>query len=357
MNRYLVASAALVALCTAPAFAQVFPAPGIDNSARITQTGNNNEATIDQAVNGLINGQNQAEISQSSNAGRAMISQTTATSPRPGGFANTASIDQRRARTSATVEQIHDYQQAFGNEANITQIAADAAAAALQRGDRNFINIRQLNGSVMPVASVQQNGIWNRAVVRQGGTNGTVIVRQGDYTNAVGASPVSSRSRATIDNNGVNSTIYVNQVGFGNEATIFEQGNSGLIDADMYGDQNITNIDQRSTNGTIILTTTGASFNNLSDIRQEISDFGSSATILQAGAFATANVTQKDLLGLGGNNQANVQQSGFASGLNNVVSTITQDGGSNLANVNQMRSLAVSTVTQTGFGHVSTISQ
>ncbi|MFN3313666.1 MAG: hypothetical protein ACK46Q_09380 [Hyphomonas sp.] len=357
MNKILIITASLFALSAAPAIAQTFPAPGIDNSARVTQTGNSNEATIDQAVNGIINGQGRAEIIQSSNQGRATITQTTATSPRPNGFANTALIDQRRNRATASVEQIHDYQQAFGNEANVTQIAADAQGAVQQRGDRNFVNMRQLNGSVAPVASVQQNGIFNRAVVRQSGANGQVIVIQGEFTNAVGASPISSRSRATIDNDGVNADIFVTQIGFGNEATIQENGLNGLIDVSMYGDLNITNIVQESTNGTTMISTLGGSYSNFSDVHQEASDFGSSTFIEQSGAFSTAEVNQKDLLGLGGNNQAQVEQSGFGAAANSLYSLIMQNGASNQANVQQASSYAQSTVLQTGIGHTSQISQ
>lgn len=357
MRKSLIITASIMVLASGPALAQTFPAPGIDNSAKITQTGNNNEASIDQAINGFVNGQGVAEIIQSSNQGSAAITQTTATSPRPGGFANTALIDQRRARTNATIDQIHDYQQAFGNEANVTQIAADAQAVARQRGDRNFVNIRQLNGSFQPVASVQQNGIFNRAIVRQRGANGQVIVVQGEYTDAVGASPVSSRSRATIDNDGINADIYVTQIGFGNEATVMEDGINGLIDISMYGDLNITNVVQESTNGTVLVSTQAGSFSNLSDVWQEASDFGSLSSIDQSGSFSNAEVNQRDTLGLGGSNQALVSQSGAGTGANSIYSMIVQNGGSNLANVHQASSYAQSTVMQTGFGHTSQIAQ
>lgn len=357
MNKSFIITASLFALSAAPAIAQAFPAPGIDNSARITQTGNANEATIDQAVNDVINGQGQAEIIQGANRGQATITQTTATSPRADGFANTALIDQRRNRATASVEQIHDYQQAFGNEATVVQAGVDAEGAVQQRGDRNFVNLRQLNGSVAPVASVQQNGLFNRATVRQSGAEGRVTVIQGEFTNSVGASPISSNSRATIDNDGVNADISVTQIGFANRATIQENGLNGLIDVSMYGDLNTTDIVQESTNGTTRVSTLGGSFNNVSNVSQEMTDFGSSTEIEQSGAFSTAEVIQKDLSTFGGNNQAKVDQSGVGAAATSLYSLIMQNGALNQANVQQASSYAQSTVLQTGMGHISLISQ
>lgn len=69
MKKLLVLTASAFALSALPAMAQAFPSPNHKNSAMISQIGNLNEATIDQAVNGVINGQAYAEIIQSSNRG------------------------------------------------------------------------------------------------------------------------------------------------------------------------------------------------------------------------------------------------------------------------------------------------
>lgn len=359
MRKILILAVSMAAMSAAPAVAQVFPSQTTDNSARITQTGNLNSATIDQAVGGIINGQGRAEIIQNTSRATALITQTSATSPRSGGFANTALIDQRRQRTTATVEQIHDYvgSGAAGNNATIVQIAADAQAAILQRGDRNTGTIRQQNGSVAPTASLQQNGVFNRGVIRQEGVNGFVSVSQGNYVPGVGASPITSNARATIDNNGLNSSIYVTQIGFGSEATVMEDGANGLIDIKQFGSLNIANVNQFSTDGTVMIETGSLSQVNTVDVLQEVSDVGSSARVEQTGYYGRTGITQRDTLGLGGGNEVEVTQSGLGTGVDSLLSLVVQDGAANSAMVAQSSAFAQSSVVQTGVGHTSQISQ
>ena len=359
MRKLFVLTASLMVWMGMPAIAQVVPAPSTDNNARITQTGNQNSATIDQVAGAILNGQGQAEIIQNTSRATAVITQSTATSPRAGGFANTATIDQRRQRTNATVEQVHDYAgvNAFGNAATIVQVAADAQAAILQRGDRNTGTIRQLVGSVAPVASLQQNGVFNRGIIRQGGQTGTVIVRQGDFVSGPGASPVTSNARATVDNNGLNAVININQIGFASEATVVENGNSGLIDIVQYGSVNIASVTQLSTDGEVRIETGSGSQFNIADVLQEAGDVGSTASIYQTGYFSRADITQSDSLGLGGGNDADVAQSGIGTGADSLLSFIVQDGASNSTIVAQSSTYAQSSVVQTGAGHTSQISQ
>lgn len=359
MRKLFVLTASLVVWAGMPAFAQVVPTPSTDNNARITQTGNQNSATIDQAAGSILNGQGQAEIIQNTSRATAVILQSTATGPRAGGFANTASIEQRRQRTNATVEQVHDYAPAgaFGNAATILQVAADAQAAILQRGDRNTGTIRQLLGSVAPTASLQQNGVFNRGTIRQTGQNGTVVVRQGDFVAGPGVSPVTSNARATVDNDGLNADINITQIGFASQATVIENGNNGLIDILQYGSVNIASVTQLSTDGQVRIETGAGSQFNTADVLQEISDVGSATSILQTGYFSRADVTQSDSLGLGGGNDADVTQSGIGTGSDSLLSLIVQDGASNSTTVAQSSTYAQSSVVQTGVGHTSQISQ
>lgn len=357
MKRFLILAASVMALSAAPAIAQVFPAPGIDNSARITQTGNFNEATIDQAVGGIINGQGLAEIIQSSNRGVALITQRSFTSPRPGGFANEALLDQRRARAVGSIEQIHDYAQNFGNQATVIQIAADAVAAVQQRGDRNFVNFRQRNGSVTPVGSIQQNGINNRAVVFQDGINGFVQVIQGFYSDGIGGSPDTLLGRVNITSAGTNSDIYVTQIGIGNNAAVLEDGINGLVDISSYGDQHIVEVEQNSTNGIVTVASYGGSVSNFASVTQHSSDFGSTALIEQYGRFGTADVLQQDLAGLGGNNKVEVEQTGIGSSLNSIYSFTNQNGANNQAYVAQAGNAAQSSILQMGTGHLANVAQ
>lgn len=357
MKKLLILAASMSVLGFASAHAQTFPSTTQDNSAKITQTGNQNDGRIDQAIGGVLNGQNSAEIIQTGNRNEASIKQSTATSPLATGFANTAMIDQRRARGDATIEQIHDYGLNRFNDALIVQITNDATASIEQRGDRNTGTIRQFNTSVAPIASIDQNGRINTAIVRQRGANGQVEVLQGTFAGGIGPAPQTFSSRVEVDNDGSNADIYVSQIGFNHQAFVIEDGNNGMINVAMDGAFNTVNVLQESQNGYVQVYSTGTSSANFASVTQAASDDGSSALILQSGRNGDADIQQLDDVGGGGGNLADVTQSGNGIGVGDVLSTILQNGGANSALVNQASAYAQSDVTQTGVGHVANVSQ
>jgi hypothetical protein len=355
MKRYLVIAASMSVLGFASAHAQTFPSTSFDNSARITQTGNLNEAEIDQAAGGIINGQGQAEIIQRGNRNDASITQTSATSPFGSGFANTALIDQRRARGDASIDQVHDYFVSRNNNALIVQITPDATASIQQRGDRNTGTIRQLTGSVVPVASIDQNGRINTAIVEQRGSNGVVEVVQGTFQAGPGASPVTFNSRVDIDNDGANAGIFVSQIGFNHNARVIEDGANGVITITMAGSSNAATVTQESRDGLVEIEATGSA--NIAEVTQASSDEGSIARVIQSGNFAVSEIEQLDDVTGGGLNIAEVNQTGLATGSGNILSTILQNGGTNLAFVDQASAYAQSDIIQTGTGHLANVAQ
>lgn len=357
MKRYLILAASLSVLGFASAQAQVFPSPTHDNSASITQTGNQNDARINQAVNNEYNNQGNAEIIQRRNNGVATITQTNATSAVAGGFDNTASIDQRRNFDSAMINQIHDYAATRDNRATILQVAARAEATIQQRGDANTATINQVAGSVRPTATIEQNGSSNNANVKQDGSNGLVKVSQGTYSNESGQSPDTDFSRVFVVNSGLNADISVSQVGFRHKADIKEAGANGTITVSMDGILNDVLVTQNSTDGTIDIASTGTSFSNDVTVTQELTDAGSTARVTQWGSFGTAIITQLDDQGGGGGNLAEVTQSGIGGALEDILSTITQNGGLNEAFVTQASDYAQSDILQTGVGHTANVSQ
>lgn len=356
MKKILLIAASVCAMTGAPAFAQVFPAPGTDNSATITQTGNLNEATVDQAVDGIINGQGLAEIVQETSRATASVSQSSVTSPRADGFANTAEIRQTGRRADATIEQIHDYASGFGNTATIVQTVRDTEAEIRQRGDRNIGTIRQVGGAIGSVASLEQNGVFNRATIRQSG-EGVVTVQQGEFESGSGSSPVTYNARATVDSAGINADIAITQFGFGNRATVTEEGINGEIDITMRGGLNEATVSQYSTDGRVVIETGELSQVNTATVLQEVTDTGSSVRIEQSGWYGRTEITQSDSLGLGGGNDAEVTQAGYGSGSDALLSLVTQDGASNMARVAQDASLAFSSVAQSGIGHFVQVAQ
>lgn len=355
MNRYLILAASMSVLGFASAHAQTFQSPTFDNSASITQTGNTNDAAIDQAVGAIINGQGSAEIIQNGNRNDALITQTNAVGLFPAGFANTALIDQRRARGDASIDQIHDYFLNRFNDALIVQITPDATASIRQRGDSNTGTIRQFNTSSDPTANIQQNGRINTAIVRQRGTGGQVDVVQGTYQSGPGASPQTFTSRVTVDNDGENADILVSQIGFNHNAVIFEDGLNGVINVAMDGAFNRVDVDQRSENGLVEITSTGA--RNVANVIQAASDDGSIARVTQSGNYAESAIEQLDSVFSGGGNLAEVDQSGFGSSTGDIYSSILQNGATNTALVDQASTYAQSGISQTGTGHLANIAQ
>lgn len=356
MKRYLILAASMSVLGIASAQAQVFPSPLNDNSAQITQTGSNNRATIDQADGGLaLNGKGRAEIIQSRNNGNAAITQTNVTSAVAGGFDNTALIDQGRARDIATIDQIHDYASTAANVAKITQRSADAIASIKQRGDDNEALVSQINTSVAPVATIEQNGVGNLSRVFQRGANGLVVVRQGSYSDIDGYSGETQNSRVFVDNNGSNADIFVSQIGFGHFADINEAGTNGMITVSMEGVSNDAFVTQNSTNGEVTITSIAGSFANIATVTQDVSDTESTANVTQSGDRAESLIEQRNgVSGLG--NLADVEQSGLGA-VGSIYSSILQDGTSNVAFVTQAGAFALSDIIQTGAGHSANVSQ
>ena len=355
MTRHLILAASMSVLGFASAHAQEFPSTSFDNSARITQTGNLNEAEIDQAVGGIINGQGSAEIIQTGVRNAASITQTSATSPFGAGFANTALIDQRRARGDASIDQIHDYLVTRNNAATILQVAPDATASIQQRGDRNTGTIRQLLGAVAPVANIDQNGRTNTAVVEQRGSNSVVEVVQGTFQAGPGASGETFGSRVDIDNDGANAGIFVSQIGFNHDARVIEDGVNGLITITMEGASNAATVTQQSRDGLVEIATTGSA--NIAEVTQAASDEGSIARVIQSGNFAVSEIEQLDDVTGGGLNIAEVNQTGLSTGAGNVLSSILQNGGTNMAFVDQASAYAQSDIVQTGTGHLANVAQ
>lgn len=357
MKRYLILAASVSVLGISSAHAQAFPSLDYDNSAQITQTGNANDARIDQAVGGQFNGQASAEIIQSSNRGIAEINQiTTAGTSVSAGFDNTAKITQRRLDDIARIDQIHVYGSSGGNDATIFQATRDAEALVQQRGDKNLVVLNQRGlGSVAPYANVQQNGVSNIARVAQTGQNGLVVVYQGNYSTSPATSPETQFSRALVNNAGSNADIFVSQVGFRQFADIDEAGANGTITVSMAGTLNDAYVTQNSTNGEVQITSEAGSFSNLARVTQNLSDTDSSASILQTGSFAEAVIEQSNG-SIGSGNSASVVQTGTGT-VASISSLVFQDGMSNEAMVTQAGAYALSDIMQTGVGHSATVSQ
>jgi hypothetical protein len=355
-KKLLFIATAAAAFSAAPAFAQDYPSPTLDNSAKITQTGDRNNATINQAVGGVLNGSAEAEILQQGNRNTASVKQQNlqAMTAR---FANITSVTQITTRATANVHQIHDYGTFGNNRATVNQRRSDSVATINQRGDRNTATIRQLAPAVAPIASISQNGLRNTATVEQRSNLGQVVVEQGTFSTLVGTSPDSQWNEAMVLSSGTSPDIYVRQGGNDNYTNILEDGHFGRIDVNNYGEFNDVIITQSSSNGIVdVFTQTPASF-NYAEVIQAASDYGSEALINQSGDYSEALISQADPLSLGGENQADITQTGNATAPGGILSEITQSGADNRASTAQASSIANSVITQTGTAHQATVTQ
>lgn len=355
-KKLLFIATAAAAFSAAPAFAQSYPSPTLDNSAKISQTGDRNTASINQAVGGVLNGSAEAEILQQGNRNTANVSQQNlqAMTAR---FANVASVTQIAARATANVNQIHDYGTFGNNRATVNQRRADSVATINQRGDRNTATIRQLAPAVAPIASISQNGLRNTATVEQHSNLGQVVVEQGVFTTLAGTSPDSQWNDVMVLSSGASPDIYVRQGGNDNSTNIVEDGFFGRIDVNNYGRFNDVVITQSSSHGIVDVFTQAGSDFNYAEIAQGVSDYGSEAYINQSGDYSEALISQDDPLSLGGENQADITQTGNATAPGGIFSEITQSGANNSASTAQASSIANSVITQTGSAHLATVTQ
>ena len=254
----------------------------------------------------------------------------------------------------ASIEQIHDYNVSRSNNATILQTSRDAVGSVLQRGDRNTGTLHQLVGAV-DVASIDQNGRSNKAIVEQRGSDGVVEVVQGGFEAGSGAAPVTFTSNIAIDNDGDGASIFVSQIGFDHNARVIENGFGGVINITMENASNAATVTQASRDGLVDIVVTGSA--NIAEVNQYASDEGSTVRVTQSGDLAVSEIEQLDDAADGGFNIAEVSQTGFASVSGNILSSIQQNGGANLAFVDQASAYAQSGIVQAGSGHLANVSQ
>lgn len=358
----LLASAVAVAAIAAPAMAQGMPGfvpAEYENSAMIEQIGAANSAIVNQVFNGPINGASLATVLQNGDANALTVMQRSGISEVGTGFDNEADIAQSADRADTIVRQIHDYSQTQSNRVVLRQRTDDARARLFQRGDRNFIRLRQLNPSFEANAIIHQNGYRNTARVDQTGISGRTRIFQGEFGGgAVSTAPQANESTVDVVTSGTNAEIYVEQFGFGHTGNVNESGVDGQVTIETDGYFNDASVIQAGMSGTAYIQQLGTSFSNLAAIEQTAFDVDSSATITQSGWYAESSILQTlDDGHSGGNNTATSIQSGLGANDGDIYSSIVQDGSSNSAIVNQASSVGSSMVTQTGGSHSANVSQ
>lgn len=360
MKRILMLSVGALALAAPAIASEEYYSSTFDNSAVIDQTGGMNEAIIDQRVDGTLNGQNAASITQNGNENSTEVRQLSLTSPVSSGFNNETTVEQRGDRGYVDVYQLHDYGSDIGLKADVFQSGDGASAILEMRGDDNTILVKQTDGAMDATAIIRQNGMNNIIDVAQDGSGSLITVDQGHFTDADGGS-VDTSSAASIMNevyivsSGDDSMLDVYQIGTEQLADIMESGSDNVMSINMYGDMNTVFVDQHGSGG--FIQTTQYDILNYIEVEQGITSEDDMATITQEGTGVESYSFQADTAGLGGGNEISVLQTGYASSYGDVVSRISQDGSVNFAMVDQYSDFALSTITQSGTGHYAQVSQ
>ena len=366
----LLVSAVSVAALAAPAMAQEFVPAEYENSAMIEQIGTANQAITDQTWGGLINGQALSMTTQNGDSNRATTFQTGFTST-SGSYENTAEIIQGEnpagngsgVGNEARVRQIHDYGSGGANNARVLQPTDNGFAVLRQRGFDNDARITQTRASANAIARVDQNGNNNFARVIMRSTNGDVDIDQGRFRgvgNISGAPAESTFNRAVVRSFGVNDSVFVEQYGSTNRATVdvTDTAISGIVNVRTDGFFNDVTVEQAGQSGTINVNQNQLVMlgDNTATVRQASGDFESSATINQDGYLGVSTIIQGDLSGSlsSSNNEATATQTGSSM---SAESSILQTGSMNTANVTQATAAAMSTVTQMGVSQTASVSQ
>lgn len=374
MKRFLVTGVSILALSAASG--------AYGNDSDLTQTGNDNSATISQ----IIGSESSSDVTQSGNDNVAEVTQEVV----PAGIsafnvpANDSIIDQIGDNSRATVRQTSsDPGSAPGNAALISQ---------------NSSNVLQLNRGVALNARIVQGApgagtVNNYAEINQGGnfTNMSALDDSGSGVTArsrqFGSENTSTINQQILDQNADPSTrALVDQTGGSNISNVLQQGAQQFTDVDQTGDNNVSDvmqgnnnnghpataivlqtgddnesyIDQVAQNVTATVTQTGNQ--NASDIDQTGGSRFSDATVLQTGDLNNSTIAQGTN---GRRSTATVTQTGNTSD-----SVITQNnvradaiveqgpGSDNDSTITQSMGMDVmAMVTQTGSGNLSRITQ
>lgn len=359
----LLISAVSVAAIAAPAMAQEFVPAEYENSAMIEQIGTANSAIVDQTWGNLLNGQSLARVTQTGDNNTADVKQTSI-SPDFSDNQNRARLTQGSNANgpggngnNAVIRQVHKYGAGARNDALVRQVTDNGDVRVRQSGSNNVGTITQRRNSVEAFARLDQNGWDNTAEIDMRSDNGRVIINQGTFSGPNNAgSPDAMFNTAFVDSRGVNPVVRIDQFGFGNDATVYETGTDGRVDIYTDGDFNFSTVYQDGTLQTANISQIagGSAGLNIASITQDVTDEGSSAVISQEGLYSQSLIVQSDLNGEGGLNTATSTQT---AGTDGAYSLIEQDGSAHSATVMQATAAATSNVSQFGVAQTANVTQ
>ena len=243
------------------------------NICRITQVGNNDQASVNQGgtrntgIITQIGDNDSASISQNGNDNFGQLLQGTSTQRASN---NSSTLYQQGFLNSTTVRQNGDYNYSYITQQGGEQDPNSTTGASLA-GSGNIVTVTQNTSQssstqIRSYSEVQQIGNRNSVSVVQNGVTQTSYIQQG-YSNE-GTTYFSNSNSATVLQNGSNGVSNIQQYGY----------NSGET-----ASNNVANVamDSESSTGSNVVGPNGGSTANRSDVYQYSS--GNSALVRMTG--------------------------------------------------------------------------
>lgn len=339
-----------LALATATAIGLLMGAAmAQENSTRVIQTGDENEATVTQREGGNNSAGNRTYVDWSLNQN---------------GDNNMLDILQDGARNEiGTSNNLGGIGTSYGfNGVPVAQRPASAWTRNIgidQVGDRNVLDITQTGdrnavGAVYQEGSTTATATTNKLTIVQVGIAGTSHQGIGDVwqENTGGAANEASISQ-TGGGHHLGSKVYlVTQKGFANDLNIVQTGNSHVVTStNQHGEGNIADIDQTGGTGNWVGSLDQDGSANYASILQNGS--GNVVVSVSQDNTASSSFGNEAILTFNGSYNGVGTFTGDAAGLNLALATVSQLGDKNLVNYTVTGNNNLFAFSQTGDGNTS----
>ena len=331
------------------------------NKTTTNQFGDNNTLTVSQSNNSHDNTANVRQGYSNASGG-------------PNAFNATATVEQNGGTAGASRGNLATILQTFSGANNATIRQNNNSGGAGMDGNDATIN---QSGTVGSTATVNQNDNSrnNSATVNESGAGGhTATVNQnGDagsftsYDNTATVTQTGSTNQATVNQLGVDTNGGGQGDSYKNTATVTQSGqnNKGFVTQNDFSSNNQATINQAGGGAGDLATISQITnaFNNVATVNQgSLSTGGNTAKITQqqtypeAGLLGNSATINQNTTVAGGGNYAEIIQGiptnpgGTYSNQN--LATISQQGSSNQARLQQTGDLNTATISQNGNGNI-----
>jgi trimeric autotransporter adhesin len=284
------------------------------NTATVSQTGRNHDATVVQ-----VGRYNTASVNQTGTGDPGHLSDINQSSGALAGSGNNATVNQsgNLARHQSEIEQVTT--SGYVNAASHTQSGAGNYASTYQAARENSSTINQ-SGS-LGSGDVQQTGVSNSAGLTQGGSSNTATFNQSGNFNQGSQTQSGSGNSGSINQSGVVNTATLTQSNSSNTAVFTQSGSYNDATQTQSGNGASGTVTQSGNSNAATHTQTGfdgsATTNQMSSLNTAITTIGEIGT-------GTSSTTQRG----GNSNYSDILQRGIGGTV-----TVDQNGAQNTSTI------------------------